>query len=198
MSGAPYRIAARLPGSRERAYPARLGLAPWLLAALLACVAALPCCSATPRTVASATILAAADVVHQLELANDLVYNHAVDETAAPLRARHATRAEIDHALEPLDAEYTARVHAVASASAALYAAAGIVTASKSGDLAAYRHPAAMVLRALREALDALTTGDVLSPVDVPQAVTDTLAALEALAAGDTGEMDAGGTDGHE
>jgi hypothetical protein len=161
-----------------------LCLAPLLLAAVLACVA-LPCCGATPRNVATMTLATAGAVVQQLVDANEAAYDVARNQLRAEYQRGGMTRADYDRAIEPMDAEFTARAQACASASAALYAAALLTRDARAGaDLSVYRQPAARVLRALELALDALGTSNTIDPVAVPAEIRATLAALRTLAAG--------------
>src|SRR4051812_36654600 len=95
-------------------------------AALLAFVALCAACGASARIAARTTIASAGAVVSGLEDANERAYVRVTDALREQLR-RDDALARYPAAVREYDAEFDARVNAIAAASSALYAVAAVV-----------------------------------------------------------------------
>lgn len=155
-----------------------------ILAWFVALGTAVPGCGATPRQVAHVSIVSGASAVASLDTANRRVYVEATDELRSALRSDGGALADYDRIVAPMDREYAARVDALVSLDAALYAAASINDAARAGggDRLAIATAARTTLLAVQAGLDVLSAGHLLPPVPIPPDVRQAVTALTAVA----------------
>lgn len=139
-------------------------------------------CSATPRQIAHVTVVSAGAAVASLHAAHQRVYTRATDELRASIRARGGSLADYNTAVEPIDAEFTARSEVLQNIDAHLRAAAAIIDASRTGSGSAWVEAVGPVLTALRITLETMQQGNVLEPVPIPPEVLAILQTLSQLA----------------
>lgn len=139
-------------------------------------------CSATPRQIAHVTVVSAGAAVAQLHAAHQRVYTQATDQLRESIRQRGGSLTDYTAAVEPIDAEFTARSEVLQNIDAHLRAAAAIIDASRSGNGGAWVEAVGPVLTALRITLETIQQGNVLPPVPVPPEVLSILQTLSTLA----------------
>ena len=149
-------------------------------------------CSSTARTIAHVTTVSAGSVLSQVHREHQRVYVDATDELRRSVRERHGSLAEYNTALEPIDAEFDQRSEALQNLSAALYAAASIIDASRDGTPGDWRRAAGPVLDALTRAAEMMQDGHLLGAVRMPPEVAETLRVLTTLAGGPPQHTDGG------
>lgn len=146
-------------------------------------------CAATPHQVASAAVSTAGAVTAQLHREHQRVYREATDALRARLTAEHRTLEDYDREVVPLDQEFRRRSDAVVALSAALYASAAVIDATRSGaSPEQYAEAARAVIVALDEAVGALGSGAILPAVPIPPEIDTVRATLRGIVAGGSNE----------
>lgn len=163
----------------------RVCLACALLLAIISVLVLSPGCTATPVQIAHATTIGAGSIAATLVRENERVYSVAVDGLRAAFRADAGTFADYQAASAPLNAEFRRRVFGLRGLSSQLYAAAGIIDASRRGaGPQEYGEAARLVLLALDEIVTMLENGAILPPVPIPPEVNTVRAALRSMLSG--------------
>ena len=142
-------------------------------------------CSAQVRHAAHDGIVEASSASVAMHDALRVQYMQVTDELRQQVMHTGGSRADYDHALAAIDAEFDARAKALTELVAGLLAAA--VALDSTTDVASAQGAARAALRALDDAAEVLGNGDAMPPTPIPLAVRAVILKLTSIVSTDAG-----------